>query len=76
MGEDLDRLRREASTEGRGFSENYLRGLHASARGNAAAYGYSVTITASFGDLGAVVGDPRTFVYPSGERRNPIHPSV
>jgi hypothetical protein len=59
MGEDLDRLRREASTEGRGFSENYLRGLHASARGNAAAYGYSVTITASFGDLGAVVGATR-----------------
>ena len=39
--------------------------------------GFSVTIMASsFGDLGAVVGNPRTFVFPSGERRNPMHPSA
>lgn len=53
MGEKLDRLTRDEGSERRGFSDNYLRGLHASARGNAAAYGYSVTITASFGVLTA-----------------------
>ena len=31
MGEDLDRLTSEASPERRGFSDDYLRGLHASA---------------------------------------------
>ena len=46
-------------------------------RSNAAAYyGYAVTITASFGDLGAVVGDPHLCVPFSGERRNPIHRSA
>ena len=30
MGEDLDRLTSEASPERRGFSDDYLRGLHAS----------------------------------------------
>lgn len=59
MGEKLDRLTRDEGSERRGFSDNYLRGLHASARGNAAAYGYSVTITASFGVLSAIVGGPR-----------------
>jgi hypothetical protein len=43
----------------RRVSANYLRGLYTSARGNAAAYGYSVTITASFGILSAVVSTPR-----------------
>ena len=59
MGEGLQKVPGEAAAERRGLSGNYLRGLHASARGNAAAYGYSVTITASFGDLGAVVGATR-----------------
>jgi hypothetical protein len=36
----------------------YLRGLHASVRNNASAYGFSVTITASFGLLTAVLGAP------------------
>ena len=38
----------------RGFGVHYVRGLHASARGNAPAYGYSVTITSAFGILGAI----------------------
>ena len=59
MGEDLDRSTRGQGAERRGFSDNHVRGLHASARGNAAAYGYSATITASFGIIGAVVGTPR-----------------
>ena len=58
MADDLDRATREERTERRGFSDNYLRGLHASARGNAAAYGYSVTITASFGILTVAAGSP------------------
>ena len=46
-----------------------MRGLQASARHNAAAYGYSVTITASFGILAAVRGAPRVaelFVFAAG----------
>lgn len=58
MGEDLDRMTREEESERPGFFDNYLRGLHASARGNAAAYGYSVTITASFGLLSVATGTP------------------
>lgn len=42
-----------------GFGDNYRRGLHSSAVGNAAAYGYSVTITATFGVLSATRGTPR-----------------
>lgn len=41
-----------------GFGDNYRRGLHSSAVGNAAAYGYSVTITATFGVLSATRGTP------------------
>lgn len=37
---------------------HYVRGLHASAGNNAAAYGYSVTITASFGILSALRSAP------------------
>ncbi len=69
MSEKLDRVTRDEGSERRGFSDNYLRGLHASARGNAAAYGYSVTITASFGILSTVVGTPRVaeiFVFAGG----------
>jgi hypothetical protein len=43
----------------RNFGASYARGLHASARGNAPAYGYSVTITATFGILSAVANSPR-----------------
>ena len=31
-----------------GFTENYVRGLRSAAYNNASAYGYSVTITATF----------------------------
>lgn len=41
-----------------GFGDNYRRGLHSSAVGNAAAYGYSVTITAAFGVLSTTRGIP------------------
>lgn len=41
-----------------GFADNYRRGLHSSAVGNAAAYGYSVTITATFGILSTTRGIP------------------
>jgi hypothetical protein len=34
-----------------GFADNYARGLRSAARNNASAYGYSVTITATFGIL-------------------------
>ena len=37
----------------------YLRGLNAAVRNNASAYGYSVTITATFGILSAIGGSPR-----------------
>ena len=47
----------EAPGRGGGFGARYRRGLQASARDNAAAYGYSVT--ASFGILAAVLGTPR-----------------
>ena len=41
-----------------GIGLHYVHGLHTSARGNAPAYGYSVTITASFGILSALKGSP------------------
>ena len=41
-----------------GFRRNYLHGLHHSARENVSAYGYSVTITASYGLLSVIVGSP------------------
>jgi hypothetical protein len=37
-----------------GFADNYARGLRSAARNNASAYGYSVTITATFGILSIV----------------------
>ena len=37
-----------------GFADNYVRGLRSAARNNASAYGYSVTITATFGILSVV----------------------
>jgi hypothetical protein len=42
----------------RGFGDNYRRGLHDAASKNVSAYGYSVTITASFGLLTVIVGSP------------------
>src|SRR5215211_702389 len=36
------------------FADNYVRGLRSAARNNASAYGYSVTITATFGILSVV----------------------
>src|SRR5918997_3768262 len=45
VADEFDPLRQENEPGRFGFGDNYLRGLHASARGNAA-YGYSVTITA------------------------------
>jgi hypothetical protein len=41
-----------------GFGDNYRRGLHDAASKNVSAYGYSVTITASFGLLTIIVGSP------------------
>jgi hypothetical protein len=59
MGESED-LTEEAEKEiRRSFGASYARGLHASARGNAPAYGYSVTITATFGILSVVANSPR-----------------
>ena len=49
------------SEDGAGQGSNptgYLRGLHASVRNNASAYGFSVTITVSFGLLASVLGTP------------------
>jgi hypothetical protein len=42
-----------------GFAQRYVRGLRSAARNNASAYGYSVTITATFGIL-SVVASPTT----------------
>jgi hypothetical protein len=39
-----------------GFRAHYIRGLQNSSRHNAAAYGYSVAATASFGALSHIVG--------------------
>lgn len=51
---------RDAGTEiERNTGVDYLRGLNAAVRNNASAYGYSVTITATFGILGAIGGSPR-----------------
>lgn len=48
-----------------GFGDNYLRGLRSSSIGNSAAYGYSVTITATFGVLGTTRGTPRVAEIPA-----------
>lgn len=42
----------------RPWGSSYVRGLQTSARDNASAYGYSVTITSAFGILSAVRGSP------------------
>ena len=39
-------------------AHSYLRGLHASVRNNASAYGFSVTITATMALLNSAVGTP------------------
>lgn len=58
MGDGLEEKTRAEKTERPGFSDNFMRGLHASAHNNASAYGYSVAITASFGILASVTGTP------------------
>jgi hypothetical protein len=45
---------RESTTPRPGFADNYVRGLRSAAHNNASAYGYSVTITATFGILSVV----------------------
>ena len=50
--DDGDSMRRSRP----GFADNYVRGLRSAARNNASAYGYSVTITATFGILSLVTG--------------------
>jgi hypothetical protein len=52
-GRDRGQGRGQHSTQRR-----YKRGLHASVRNNASAYGFSVTITASFGLLTSARGTP------------------
>jgi threonine/homoserine/homoserine lactone efflux protein len=44
-----------------GFAGNYLRGLRSAAHNNASAYGYSVTITATFGILSVVAASTSVF---------------
>src|SRR5215216_4188758 len=59
----------DGEQEQRGFGANYLRGLHDAARENVSAYGYSVTITASFGLLNVIVGSPTAleiFIFAGG----------
>lgn len=58
MSEGGNRATRGGGTDRPGFGGSYLRGLHSSAVGNAAAYGYSVTITATFGVLSTTRGVP------------------
>jgi hypothetical protein len=56
-------------TDGRSTQRGYRRGLHASVRNNASAYGFSVTITASFGLLTSVLGTltaPEIFAFAGG----------
>ena len=48
----------EHGTDGRSIQRRYRRGLHASVRSNASAYGFSVAITASFGLLTSALGTP------------------
>jgi hypothetical protein len=51
----------KSNSDGRGqygTQRRYKRGLHASVRNNASAYGFSVTITASFGLLTSALGTP------------------
>ncbi len=44
----------KSTTPRPGFVDNYVRGLRSAARNNASAYGYSVTIAATFGILSVV----------------------
>jgi hypothetical protein len=58
----MERDRGENESQNRGGASpqqrRYRRGLHASVRNNASAYGFSVTITASFGLLTSALGTP------------------
>ena len=49
---------RRTSRDGGTAVRGYLHGLHASVANNASAYGYSVSITASFGLLTTALGTP------------------
>src|SRR5919202_4686122 len=53
----------------RSFARSYLHGLQHSARENVSAYGYSVTITASYGLLTVILGSPSVleiFIFAGG----------
>ena len=59
----------DAEHKRRGFGHNYLHGLQHSARENVSAYGYSVTITASYGLLTVILGSPSVleiFIFAGG----------
>jgi hypothetical protein len=61
MGDDHTKSNGDGRGQGRGqhsTQRRYKRGLHASVRNNASAYGFSVTITASFGLLTSALGTP------------------
>ena len=57
MGDDHSKSNSNGR-EQRSTQRRYKRGLHASVRNNASAYGFSVTITASFGLLTSALGTP------------------
>lgn len=58
MSEDRTEQDNRPNDVGKSVRGDYLRGLHASVRNNASAYGFSVTITASFGLLTSALGTP------------------
>ena len=53
-----DKRTRRTAQDGESAAHGYLHGLRASVRNNASAYGFSVTITASFGLLTSALGTP------------------
>jgi hypothetical protein len=57
MGEDHSKSNGDGPGQ-QSTQRRYKRGLHASVRNNASAYGFSVTITASFGLLTSALGTP------------------
>ena len=69
VSDNPERELRDERSERSGFGDNYRRGLHSSAVGNAAAYGYSVTITATFGILttrGGTLAVPQILTFVAG----------
>ncbi|MDP9476300.1 MAG: hypothetical protein M3R38_11590 [Actinomycetota bacterium] len=53
-----DKSTQHTAQNGEPAAHSYLHGLRASVRNNASAYGFSVTITASFGLLTTALGTP------------------